>query len=165
MKKQLLTAAVLVAACDKRPATEEAPERDSAETNAGQTSSAEPPGSHARVASYEGTFDARAARPVSQGAPQPVELPRGVVDELNSVAPERIEAAFLGRKLAGADVVVRFGGPDQNDGLLLTVVVGGRTASRAIPPATNAPEQVTNLDHTVERLLDELGISRQGGAL
>lgn len=109
---------------------------------------------------FFGKFSSNAARPTSAGE-TPVTLDPKALGELNVVAKFRVESAFVERRVTpGESIIVQFGGED-TDGLLITVRYGGRSASHKIPPANNGPELVSNLDHTVDRVLDELGIPRR----
>lgn len=92
---------------------------------------------------------------------RPVEVDERAVSELNIVAAFRVESAFAERQIDPREsVIVQFGG-EENDGLLVTIRYKKRSVSRSIVPATNGPELVSNLDHTVDRLLDELGVPRK----
>lgn len=157
--------------CDK-PAEEKAPTTTAATTGEpsvdellGKLPKAQPPKGPAPVAEAPqvqvvGKFSGNASLPTS-GEPKPFQLDPKAVDELNIVGPPRIESAFLERTLGPeASVIVHLGGAE-NDGLMLTVRHAGRSASRPIPPANNGPELVSNLDHTLDRVLDELGIPRR----
>ena len=114
------------------------------------------------VVQFFGKFGRNAGLPTASGGLTPIQVDAKAIGELNIVGAQRVESAFVERDLiSGESVIVQFGGADPNDGLLLTVRYAGRSASRPIVPANNGPELVSNLDHTVDRLLDELGVTRR----
>lgn len=107
-----------------------------------------------------GKFGTNGALPTPDGD-QLVEVDAKAVAELNLVSRFRIESAFAERAVdPNESIIVQLGG-EEADGLLVNVRYQGRTASHHIVPASNGPELVSNLDHTMDRLLDELAIPRR----
>lgn len=107
-----------------------------------------------------GRFGTNGAMPSPEGD-RPVEVDAKAISELNIVATFRVESAFAERVVDPSEsIIVQFGG-EEDDGLRLTIRYQGKSVSRNIVPATSGPELVSNLDHTVDRLLDELGVPRR----
>lgn len=149
-------------ACDKRPASETGDNTPPAVTETTGQAFEPPDSPEVAPTEYRGSFGKNAQRPVRDGAPQPVEIPTDVIEQLNATAQERIDSAFTMRQVSPDDsYVVTLGGAGESDGLLLTITHDGRSAAHHIPPATSEPELVSNLDHTTDRVLDELGVPRQ----
>ena len=107
-----------------------------------------------------GKFGTNGAMPSPDGD-QLVEVDSKAVSELNIVAAFRVESAFAERQVDPSEsVIVQFGG-EEADGLRMTIRYQGKSVSRNIVPANSGPELVSNLDHTTDRLLDELGVPRR----
>lgn len=108
-----------------------------------------------------GTFSTSGALPSPQGE-RVVEVDEKAVAELNMVAKFRVESAFAERAIDPSEsVIVQLGGAEEGDGLLLTVRYKGKSSAHKVVPAGNGPELVSNLDHTVDRTLDALGVPRR----
>ena len=109
---------------------------------------------------YMGRFTTKGAQPTLDGF-DPVDVEPAAVEELNLVAKWRVESAFAERNLGPKEVVmIQFGG-EGDDGLQVSIRVRGKASSHKVVPANNGPELVTNFDHTLDRVLDELGIARK----
>ena len=160
MKKRLLLVVMLTCVgCEREPATEV--ERLAAEVDKIAANAPTPPQAPDVNVQVTGSFGVNGARPTADGE-KLAEADSAAVAELNIVAKFRVETAFAERDVdAGESVLVTFGGPGETDGLLLTVRYQRAVKSHKIPPASNGPELVANLDHTLDRILDELGVARK----
>ena len=109
---------------------------------------------------FFGRFGTNGAMPGLDGDSL-VEVDEKAVAELNLVAQFRAQSAFVERDVdPDESLIMQFGGGEA-DGLRVTVRYQGKSVARNIAPANNGPELVSNMDHTLDRLLDELGIPRK----
>ena len=107
-----------------------------------------------------GKFGTNGALPTPDGD-KLVEVDPKAVAELNLVAQFRIESAFAERAIdPNESVLVQLGGKEA-DGLLVNARYQGKTASHHVVPASSGPELVSNLDHTMDRVLGALEEVRQ----
>ncbi len=170
MRTLTLLVLIALAGCDKAPestapaatsgaAAEAAKAADSIDDLLAKLPEAAPVKEVAPVVQSFGRFGTNGEMPGSDGAL--VEVDAKAVSELNIVASYRAQSAFAERQIDPKEsVIVQFGG-EETDGLLLTIRYQGKSVSRNIVPASSGPELVSNFDHTVDRLLDQLGVPRK----